>query len=817
MLVIVMLALGIGATTGIYSIYHTVLLKPLPVTDPDSLVNLKVPGSRFGMTSSGQSGRNEYIFSYPMLRDLQEGQNVFTGIAGHRLFDANLSFDGQTAIGQGLVVSGSYFGVLGLKPALGTLIGVQHEPALGQSPVAVLSFDFWQTAYGGNSDVIGKTLEVNGQALTVIGVAPEFFSGTTIGARPDVFAPLSMHQALMPTFGMGGDDRQAYWVYAFARLRDGISLETAEASLNALYGGITAETEAPLHADLPSNLLEEFLAQRIVLEPGAQGQSNARLYATLPLTFLLGVTGLLLAIVCVNVGGLLLVRGDARLSETAVRMSVGANRRRLIVLFMTEAAVLAVFGGLASLPVAVMTVKAVAAMLPVQNAGSIAFGIDRPAFAMAALLVAATLALSALYPAFRAARVNPGALVNAHGQKATGGRGSARFRTGLAMGQVALSMVLLVLCGLFVRSLYNLTRVDFGMDVDSVVSFSVSPRLNGYDDAYAGRIIDRIEEALQAEPAIIGAASSMVPLLTGSNWRTSIALEGIESGPGIDTDSRFNRVSPAFFRTLSMNLLAGREFTAADDADAPPVAIVNEAFLRKFGLGVDVIGRRMGMNAMSPDPDTNIEIVGVVTDAKYSEVKDPVPPQFFLPRSQSVSYGSMNFYVRGDIGADAIMREVRTLVSRIDPNLPVNEMTTLRQLANDNVFLDRTVTLLTMAFALAATLLAGIGLYGTLAQDVSRRTRELGIRLALGATPGGVRFRVLAQVGRVALYGAAVGLILAVIVGYRAESLLFGLTVIDPLVFAAAVILIAVVALAAGALPARRAASTVPIEALRYE
>lgn len=815
LILIAMLALGIGGTTGIYSIYHTVLLKPLPVPDPDSLVNLSVPGPRFGMTSSGQSGRNEYTFSYPMLRDLEAGQDVFTGIAGHRLFDANLSFEGQTAAARGFVVSGSYFTVLGLQPALGTLIGPQHEPALGESPVAVLSFDFWQTVFGGSREVIGQTLRVNGQALTVIGVAPESFTGTTIGARPAVFAPLSMHQALMPTFGMGGDDRQAYWVYAFARLRDGVSSETAEASLNALYRGITAEIEAPLHADLPSGLLEEFLAQRVVLEPGAQGQSNARHYVTLPLMFLMGVTGLLLAIVCVNVGGLLLVRGDARLSETAVRMSVGADRGRLVRLFMTEAALLAAIGGLVSLPVAAATVKAFAAMLPAQEAGSIAFGIDPPAYALTALLIAATLSLSALYPAFRASRANPAALVNAHGQKATGGRASSRFRSGLAMGQIALSMALLVLCGLFVRSLYNLTQLDLGMEIDSIVSFSVSPRLNGYDDQRATSIIDRIEEELGREPGITSAASSMVPLLTGSNWRRNVAVEGVESGPGIDTESRFNRVSPAFFRTLSMNLLAGREFTAVDDAGAPPVAIVNEAFLRKFDLGIDIIGQRLGMNPMSPEPDT--EIVGIVADAKYSEVRDPVPPQVFLPRSQMTGYGTMTYYAGGDIGADLIMRQIRAVVSRVDPTLPVTELTTVRQLANDNVFLDRSVTLLTAGFALIATLLAGTGLYGTLAYNVARRTRELGIRMALGATPVELRFRVLSQVGRVALFGGIVGLVLAIMIGYRAETLLFGLTAFDPLVCAVAVILIAVVALAAGALPARRAAGTAPIEALRYE
>jgi predicted permease len=375
-------------------------------------------------------------------------------------------------------------------------------------------------------------------------------------------------------------------------------------------------------------------------------------------------------------------------------------------------------------------------------------------------------------------------------------------------------MALLVLCGLFVRSLHNLTELDLGMSVESLVAFSVSPRLNGYDDERAGFVFDRIEEALAAEPGVTSASSSMVPLLTGSNWRIPMLIDGVESGPGADTESSMNRVGPAFFRTLSMTLLAGREFTAGD-AGAPPVAIVNEAFLRKFGLGMDAVGEMIGFGNPGGEPST--EIVGIVADAKYSEVRDPAPPQVFLPRSQAADYGTMSFYVRGDASADAIMRQVRALVASVDPNLPVNELTTVQQVASDNVFLDRIVTLLTSGFAIVATLLAGIGLYGALAANVAQRTRELGIRLALGATPGGLRVGVLAQVGRLALFGAPAGLLLALAIGYRAQSLLFGLTAFDPLVMASAVVLIALVTLAAGILPARRASSVAPIEALRYE
>lgn len=813
--VVLMLALGIGTTTGTYSIYHTVLMKPLPVPEPDRLVNFSSPGPKWGMTSSGRAGRNEYVFSYPMFRDLEARQTAFAGVAGHRIFDANLSFDGNTVASAGILVSGQYFQTLGLKPALGSLIGPQHANALGESPVAVLAYDYWQNAFGGSPDVIDDTLIVNGHPLTVIGVAPESFSGTTLGLRPSVFVPLTMYESMMPNFGMGSDDRRAYWVYVFARLRDGVGAEAAAASINSVYGGILSEIEAPLNVEMPDQTMRQFLARRIVLEPGAQGQSNAPRIATTPLTLLLVVSGLVLAIVCVNVAGLLLVRSESRAGETAVRASIGASGRHLVALFLAEAGILAALGGLASLPVAVGTIDVFTSILPPEETGSIVFELDPAALFFAGAVTIATLLLFGLVPAIRASRVQPAALISAYGTKATGSRSVARFRSVLATSQIGLSMILLVLGGLFVQSLYNVASVDLGMEVDSLVSFSVSPGLNGYDNERVAGVFDRIERELGEAPGVTDVASSMVPLLTGSNWTRALMIEGVESGPGIDTESRINRVGPGFFRTMSMPLLAGRAIEPTDVAGSPRVAVVNEAFLEKFGLGRDAVGRRLGIVGTSDEPD--IELVGIVPDAKYSEVKDPVPPQLYLARHQGSGYQSMNFYVRGDAAADVVMRQIVAIVERIDPNLPVNGLTTVRDVVRDNVFLDRMLTTLAGAFALIATFLAGIGLYGTLAYSVGQRTREFGIRLALGATPGGLRSDVLGQVVRLGLVGGAAGLVCAVGIGMRAETLLFGLTAASPLALTVAVLSVAVVVLAAGAIPARQAGRIAPMEALRYE
>ena len=381
--------------------------------------------------------------------------------------------------------------------------------------------------------------------------------------------------------------------------------------------------------------------------------------------------------------------------------------------------------------------------------------------------------------------------------------------------QIALSTALLVAAGLFLESLVNISRIDLGLEVDHLATFSISPELNGYSPERSRALFARAEEELAALPGVRSATASMVPLLADSDWGTDVRVEGFTAEPDTDNHAEYNEVGPVYFSTLGVPLLAGREFTAADAAGAPKVAIVNEAFAKKFNLGRDAVGKRMAHG--SRDGDLDVEIVGLVEDAKYNKVKDEAPPQFFIPYRQDDSIGSICFYLRTAQAPATVVASIPGVVARLDPNLPVDNLKTMPQQVRDNTFLDRLLTTLSAAFAVLATLLAAVGLYGVLAYTVAQRTREIGLRMALGADGGRVRRMVLAQVGRLTLVGGLAGLAAAIALGRVAGSLLYGLSGHEPAIFTAASALLALVALGAGLAPAIRASRTDPMHALRYE
>jgi predicted permease len=376
-------------------------------------------------------------------------------------------------------------------------------------------------------------------------------------------------------------------------------------------------------------------------------------------------------------------------------------------------------------------------------------------------------------------------------------------------------MALLISAGLFIKSLANVSRVDLGVKVDNVVTFGISPELNGYPPARSRAFFQQAEEALAATPGVSGVATSMVPLLSGSNWGTDVSVEGFKSGPDIDNNARFNEVSAGYFRTLGVPLLAGREFTMSDVAGAPKVAIVNEEFARKFSLGRDAVGKAMSTDSRAKNLD--IQIVGLVHNAAYANVKQKPQPLFFMPYRQDTTLGEMHYYVRAARAPAELVREVPAVIKRLDANMPIGDVKTMQQQIRENVYLDRMISLLSSAFAALATLLAAVGLYGVLAYTVARRTREIGVRMALVADASRVRLMVLRQVAMMTLVGCLIGLAVALALGKAAQSLLFGLAPHDPAVVIAAVVVLAAVSLAAGFLPAYRASTVDPIRALRYE
>ena len=809
---IVSLALGIGANAAIFSVFDRMLLGTLPVADPFTLVNLSAPGPKPGSQSCNNAGNCDHVFSYPMFRDLQKMQTVFVDVAAHRSFYANLAFERQTMVGRGTMVSGSYFPVLGVQPALGRLITPDDDKKTGESPVVVLSHAYWTARFGQRPDVIDKTMIVNGQTLTIVGVAPKGFEGTTLGATPSVFVPITLRGQMDPGFN-GFPNRRSYWVYAFARLRPGVSLDQARSAMNAVYRGIINDVEAPLQTGMSEQTMKRFREKPLLLDPGHQGQTSVRREARTPLTLLLAVTGLVLLIACANIANLLLARGAARSGEMAVRLSIGANRGILIRQLLGESLILAALGAVAGIVVAHWTLQVIVSMLPADAATMIKPQIDVRVMLFAAVVALGTGILFGLFPALNSTRPDLLSTLKGVAGQPSGARGAAWFRTGLATTQIALSMALLIAAGLFVKSLTNVARVDLGMSIENIVGFSVSPELNGYKGDRSSVLFRRIEEELSAQPGVTGVAGAMVPVLVGDNWASDVTVEGFPRGPDINTNANYNMVGPAYFKTMGIPMVAGREFTLQDTLGSPKVVIVNQAFTRKFNLGANAVGKRM-----TDDGDKlDMEIVGVSADAKYSEVRDAVPPVYFRPYKQGEDLGSLIFYTRTAGDPVPLLAAVPRVVASIDPNLPIDNLSTLPQIARDNTFLDRFIGLMAGAFATLATLLAAIGLYGVLAYTVSQRTREIGLRMALGAPPARMRAMVLRQVAIMTAIGGLIGVTLSLWVGRQAQALLFEMTALDPMVYAGSILTLALVALAAGFIPAHRASKVDPMTALRYQ
>jgi predicted permease len=806
------LALGIGANAAIFSLFDQILLRPLPVSEPKALVNLSAPGPKPGSQSCSQAGDCETVFSYQMFRDLEKAQTVFTGIAAHRGFGANLAFQGQTLNGEGMLVSGSYFPVLGVAPALGRLLTPADDQTIGAHFVAVLSYTYWDTKLGHDPAVLNQPIVINGQSMTIVGVAPRGFAGTTLGSQPQVFVPITMRGLMSPGF-TGFERRNSYWAYLFARLKPGVSIEQATRGINAIYRPIVNEVEVPLQKGMSDQTMAKFKVKEITVEPGQRGQSSIHREAKTPLTLLFAITGIVLLIACANIANLLLARGATRGMEMAVRLSLGAGRRQLLGQLLVESCMLALLGGVMSLLVARWTLAGIMSLMKPDAMTIFTPGLDLSVILFATGLSIFTGLLFGMFPALHSTRPDLVTTIRSNAGNLSGARSAARFRSSLVTVQIALSMMLLVSAGFFLKSLVNVSKVDLGIKIDNVVTFGVSPELNGYSPARSRAFFERAEQELASIPGVTGVSASLVPVLSGSNWGNDVSVQGFKKDPDTDANSRLNEISAGYFRTMGIPLRAGREFTEADNLGAPKVAIVNEAFVKKFGLGRDAVGKRMATGG----DDLDIEIVGVVQNAKYSEVKDEIPPLYFIPFRQDSTLGSMSLYVRTSLKPEQLIRTIPAVMKRIDPNLPLENIKTLPQQARENTFLDRMISILSVAFASVATLLAAVGLYGVLAYTVAQRTREIGVRMALGADGAKVRGMVMRQMSVMTAIGGVIGVAAALALGKAAASLLFGLSWHDPVVIVLSILILGGVARMAGFVPALRASRIDPIRALRYE
>ena len=801
------LALGIGANTGIFSVVNAVLLEPLPYADPARLVAVKETRPLAGGTT-GQ--RVNVPVSAGSLFDWRRQAPSLEQVAAVVTLD--LTYTGGTEPEQigAAAVSANFFPMLGVAPMLGRNFQPEEErPNAGG--VVLLSHGFWQRRFAGDSSVIGQALTLDSRRLTIIGVLPALFDGAgsaglTRNAARELWLPLTLVEA--------GASRAANFLDVFARLKPGVTVERASAEINTIYHAIINDVEAELQRGMSDQTMANFRAKQLILADGRRGQSSLLNEVKTPLILLLTITGLVLLIACANIANLLLARGAGRSQEMAIRGSLGAGRAQLVSQLLLESCLLAVVGGAAGLLVARATLGFIGSIVTAEAARMLVLTLQPRVFAFAGLLSIGTGILFGLYPALHVTRPDLMTVLKASTGQPSGARAAARFRAVLVTGQIGLSMTLLVAAGLFIKSLATASRVDLGLDTDNVVMFELAPVLNGYPVDRFRTLYQSVEDEVAALPGVQGVTSGRVALIAGNNWGNDVNVQGFQRGPDTDANSRFNMIGPAYFSTLGIPLVAGREFTTSDGRESPRVAVVNQAFARKFGLGNDAVGKFMSTGGDS----LNIQIVGLVTDAKYSEVKEETPPLFFTPYRQAEgNIGSMTFYARTASEPASLLRAIPAVISRLDPNLPVQDLKTLDRQVEDNLVLDRVIGILSAAFAVLATILAAIGLYGVLAYTVAQRTREIGLRMALGADGPGVRAMVLWQVGRMTIIGGVLGLLAALGIGRAAASLLFEMKGSDPGVMAAVVLLLSAVALAAGFVPALRASQVDPMRALRYE
>ena len=814
--VVLILGIGIGVIVAMYAIFDGMVLRPIPAAHrPAELVNLAATGLKPGSVTCDFAGDCAEVFSYPMFRDLERAQEPFTGIAAHRMVDANLAFRGESLSGTGVLVSGSYFGVLGVQPALGRLLGPQDDAVDNSAVSVVLSHRYWQNVLGGDPSVVGEALVVNGQPLTIVGVAAREFTGTTRPLAPEIFLPITFRWRDSPVAIPNFDDRRNYWVYLFARLKPGTTLAEAEAAINGPYRAILSDVEAPLQAGMTEQALAAFRGKAITVTAGDRGQSWVMRGAGVPLSILLVSAATVLLVACSNIANLMLARGATRVGEMAVRLSMGAAPRRLVALLFTESLLVSLFAALASLPLTMLTLRWIETMVPAYGAASFDFGLNVRLVGIAVAVALVSALTFALYPVLKLAGTQPGQALHGQSTRSTGGKTAHRLRAALVTTQIAMSMMLLVLAGLLAQSLANVTRVELGIRTESLLAFSLSAERNGYTPQSATALFDLIEREVEALPGVASVASASVPLLANSSSTRTVRVPGFEVPTGTRPLAHFNGVRPRFFATLGIPLLQGRDFASTDSGpDGQKVAIVNQRFVDYYGLGANAIGTRIDI----VEGDVrDVEIVGIIADAKYNNVKDPVRAQLFRPRDQLEAAAAPTFYVRHAGEPDSVIGGIRGVVARLDSSLPIASMQTMDRQIAENVFLDRFMSRLAAALAVLATLLAVVGIYGTLSYMIAQRTREIGLRIALGAPPAELRRMFLRRVGGMASIGGAIGVGGAVLLGQAAGALLFGVQAFDLRVLAAAVGVLAAIVLAAGYLPTRRASRVDPVVALRAE
>ena len=798
------LALGIGANAALFTLTDTVLLQSLPVKAPDQLVTI----ASYEPKSAGTNNS----FSYPLYQDLRDQNTVLSGTLARGGAQMNVSFEGHNDRVLGELVSGNYFEVLGVRPWAGRLFTQDDDRTPGAHPVAVLSYGFWSRRFGKDASVVGKTILVNGYPLTVIGVTPPGFYGVELSSNPDVRVPLMMTPVFNPLPKTRLQSRTHQWLTLMARRQDGVSLAQAQASLEVLYHQLKEGEAQQLPADVTATKRQEFLAERIQVGAGGQGFRRLQREMRTPLLLLFGATGIVLLILCANLANLVLARDAARDQEISVRLALGAGRLRLLRQWLTEAVLLSLLGALAGILVALWVKAALIAFIPPDYRSNL----DSPLgwrFVGFTLLVSLLVGVAlGLAPALRAAHSSSALALRGETRTFVTGGGLFSLRSGLILVQVALSLPLLIGSALFLNSLHNLRGVDPGFGRRNVLIASINPALNGYSQEKTRNFYDALLAGLRATPGIQSASLATDSPISGGWDMNGVVVEGYQPKPGERTSTDRTAISTDYFRSLGMSLIAGRDFTEQDTAGAPPVAIINETMARHFFGNANPLGKKIGLK---DKPDT--VIVGIVKDAQYRSLREPPIRHFYQPIRQEPRLLELTMHVTTRGEPTAVVDLVRGQVQKLDAQLPLYEMKTLASQIDESLTQERLVTWLCTAFGLLATLLTALGLYGVLAFSVAQRTREIGIRVALGAQARDVFKLIIGQGMLLVTVGVALGLGTSYALTRLIASLLFGVTPTNAATFVLVSAGLALVALVACYLPARRATKVDPLVALRYE
>jgi predicted permease len=815
--VVLTLALGIGANAAVFTLFDQVLLRMLPVSNPHQLVRFEWTGG-FSGDASSFGGDDTNYFSYPAYKDMRDRNQVFSGLIAADRTASGVSWHNQAVNEDTEIVSGNYFQVLGLHPALGRLIGPEDETAKNANPVAVLSYDYWKSRFAADAGVVGQTLLVNGRAFTIVGVAPSNFQTAIGGYRPGLFVPISMSEVIIPAFVPGDnlDSHQTVWLTLIGRLRPGVTREQAQAGLASFWHS-ERTYELTLYKHHTPRFDREFLNSQLKVLDDSAGFNPSRVEMKTPLIILMSMAGLLVAMCAINVATLLLLRAAARAREMSMRYALGAKRGRILSQLLVEGGLLGITAaaiGLALAPVVALSlVRLITASEPGTEPYSTSIDSHVVLFTMAVSIVVSL--LFSIAPAFHFLRPN---LVEALRQNTgTATRRSQLFRK-IAVGmQIALSVILLGGAGLFVRTLNHLRYQPVGIETNNLITFSLDPTQAGYSDQRTAQTVTGAIDAIHRIPGVTIAAATSDPVLTGNSSRSSFTIQGYNAAEDERLHFEEPYVTPGYFIALHQPILAGREFTESDVRGQPRVAVVNSEFANKFyGSPQNALGRMIA-EGRGPDIKFDTTIVGVVGNVRHQDLRTDIGPAVYRAYLQFDHPTGVQVYARIVGSHEVIEPAIREAVHQLDPTLVVDGLRTMAAEIDSNASDARALAFLAIGFSALAMLLAGVGLYGVLAYATEQRTREIGVRLALGAQRSSVALLVLKEMALIAAIAVIAALPSVVGLGRLIGTQLYGITAYDPLALSAALALAVVSASLAAAVPALRAASIQPMKALRTE